>query len=103
MNDGASRVTLEKRRKAMVKKMRESIMLRDIPRSMVIYAPEKEEPVEVWPDKVEVEALPLISSTSLNLSIPKGSRSRGTSGAALRERIGQSRSKSLPLDSSRGG
>ncbi|KAK1294661.1 Agamous-like MADS-box protein AGL80 [Acorus calamus] len=54
-NDGARRVTLRKRKKGLTKRLSEITTLCNTLGSMVIYTPEKEEPVEVWQDKAKAQ------------------------------------------------
>ncbi|KAK1318151.1 Agamous-like MADS-box protein AGL80 [Acorus calamus] len=56
-NDGARRVTLRKRKKGLTKRLSEITTLCNTLGSMVIYTPEKEEPVEVWQDKAKAQAM----------------------------------------------
>ncbi|KAK1281260.1 Agamous-like MADS-box protein AGL80 [Acorus gramineus] len=56
-NDGARRVTLRKRKKGLTKRLSEITTLCNTLGSMVIYTPEKEEPVEVWQDKAKAQAV----------------------------------------------
>ncbi|KAK1281417.1 Agamous-like MADS-box protein AGL80 [Acorus gramineus] len=56
-NDGAQRVTLTKRRKGLVNKMREITTLCRVMGSKVIYDSEKEDPMEAWLDKIEAQSV----------------------------------------------
>ncbi|KAK1318153.1 hypothetical protein QJS10_CPB04g01127 [Acorus calamus] len=56
-NDGARRITLKKRIKGLIKKIREFLILCNVLGSMVIYTPDVDEPVEVWPDKAEAQSI----------------------------------------------